>query len=121
MAFSVTYTDPAQLSDRQLLQLVYDRQTTILERLETIMATATDTKTAVDSENTKVDALIAAVTPALQTLRDALAAALAENAALKAGEAADAVTLQTAVDAANAEGVKVDAAIAALTPPPAAP
>lgn len=114
MSFTLTITDPRDLSDRQLLLV-------ILERLETIMATATDTKTSVDSLDSKVDQLIAVVTPALQTLRDALAAALAENAALKAGEAVDAATLQTAVDAANAEGVKVDAAIAGLTPPPATP
>ena len=107
MPFSVTFTDPAALSDRQLLLL-------ILERL-TIMSTVADnTATAVTALNQKVDALIAAVTPALTTLRDQLAAAQAQVAALQAGDAADATELQATIAAAQDETAKVQSAIDAL-------
>jgi hypothetical protein len=110
MAFSVTYTDPAQLSDRQLLLL-------LLERLDTLMATATDTKTALNALDAKVDQFLAAVQPVVTTLQQALTAAQAQISALQAGDTAAAATLGETVDAAVAETVKVQAAIDALTPP----
>lgn len=81
----------------------------------------TDTAAAVSALDTKVDTLIAAVTPALQTLRDSLAAALAQVAALQAGDAADAAALGETIAAANTEAGKVQAAIDALNPPAPAP
>lgn len=108
----LTITDPRDLSDRQLLLL-------LLERLDTMSQIATDTSAAVTAENTKVDALIALITPALQSLRDALAAAQAQVASLQAGDAADATTLQATLASATAETAKVQTAIDALTPPPA--
>lgn len=78
---------------------------------------ATDTQAAVAALDAKVDTLIAAVTPALQTLRDALAAAQAQVAALQAGDAADAATLTATIAAADAEAVKVQTAIDALGTP----
>ena len=81
--------------------------------------TADDTKAAVDALDTKVDALIAAIQPGFQALRDQLASAQQQIAALQAGEAADLVTLQSTIANAQAEADKVDAAIATLTPPPA--
>lgn len=114
MAFSVTYTDPAQLSDRQLLLL-------ILERLTTMSTVADNTAAAVAALDAKVDTLIAVVTPALDTLRASLAAALAQIADLQAGDAADAATLSATISAADAEAVKVQAAIDALTPPAPTP
>lgn len=114
MAITVTFTDARDLSDRQLLLV-------ILERLTTMSQVADNTAAAVAAENAKVDQLIALIQPTLQTLRDSLAAALAQVAALQAGDAADAVTLQATLDAANAEVVKVQAAIDALTPPVPAP
>lgn len=112
MAFSVTYTDPAQLSDRQLLLL-------ILERQDILMATATETQAALDALDGKVDQFIAAVQPVVTTLQQALAAAQAQIAALQAGDAAAAVALGTTVDTAVAETVKVQAALDALNPPAA--
>lgn len=107
MAISI---DPG-LSERQLLLL-------LLERQETMSQIATDTDAAVAALDTKVDALIALVTPSIQTLRDQLAAAQAQVAALQAGDAADLATLQGTLAAAQAEAGKVDAAIATLNPPP---
>lgn len=112
MAFSVTYTDPAQLDDRQLLLL-------ILERQDILMATATETQAALDALDTKVDQFIAAVQPVVTTLQQALVAAQSQIAALQAGDAAAAVTLGTTVDTAVAETAKVQAALDALTPPAA--
>ncbi len=109
MPFTVTYTDPRDLSDRQLLLL-------LLERLTTMSQIATDTAAAVAALDAKVDTLIAAVTPALQTLRDSLAAALAQVAALQAGDAADRDALAATIADAQAEAVKVQNAIDALTP-----
>lgn len=108
MAFSVTYTDPGALSDRQLLLL-------LLERLTTTMATADETQLAVAALDTKVDALIAAIAPAIANLQASLAAAQQQVAALQAGDAAAAATLSATVDAAAAEAAKVDAALATVT------
>lgn len=106
----VTITDPRDLSDRQLLLL-------LLERLTTMSTVADNTASAVTALDTKVDALIAAVAPAIQTLRDQLAAAQAQVIALQAGDAADTTTLQATIAAADAEAAKVDAAVAALGTP----
>ena len=103
----------------QLLLLVDAGFTDLLERLTTMSQIVTDTAAAVAAENTKVDQLIALIQPALQSLRDALAAALAQVAALQAGDAADAAVLSGTLTAANDEVVKVQAAIDALTPPSA--
>lgn len=110
MAVSVTITDPRDLSDRQLLLL-------ILERLDTMATIADNTSAAVTALDTKVDTLIAAITPALANLQAQLKAAQDQVAALQAGDATAATTLQATIDAANAEAAKVDAAVAALNPP----
>lgn len=133
MSFVAAPINPAA-SERellvQLLLLVDTGFTDINERLTTMTQIATDTAAAVAAENTKVDALIAAIQPAIQSLRDALTAAQAQAAtlqtqlsAVQADQAADATTLQTTLAAANDEAGKVQAALDALgTPtPPAAP
>lgn len=114
MSISVTITDPRDLSDRQLLLL-------ILERLETMATIADNTQSAVTALDTKVDALIAAIQPAIASLQTQLKAAQDQVAALQAGDATAATTLQATIDAAAAEATKVDAAIATLTPAPATP
>lgn len=115
------YLNPAA-SERellvQLLQLVDANQTATIERLITMSQIATDTAAKVAELDAKVDTLIGLVQPSIQTLRDQLAAAQAQVAALQAGDAADLATLQGTLDAASAEVGKVDAAIATLTPPP---
>lgn len=115
--------DLAPLSTRQLLLLLLERQaqnhTTVLERLITMSQIATDTAAKVTELDAKVDSLIALVQPSIQALRDQLAAALAQVAELQAGDASDLATLQGTLAAASAEADKVDAAITALTPPPA--
>lgn len=77
---------------------------------------ATDTAAAVAGLDSKVDALIAAISPGVQALRDALQAAQTQITSLQAGEAADASTLQTTISAAQDEASKVQAVIDALTP-----
>jgi septal ring factor EnvC (AmiA/AmiB activator) len=89
----------------------------ILERLHAMSTVADNTAAAVAAENTKVDALIAAIGPGLQALRDQLAAAQAQIASLQAGDAADATTLTATIAAAQDEAAKVQAAIDVLTPP----
>lgn len=111
---TVTITDPRDLSDRQLLLL-------ILERLDTMATIADNTSAAVTALDTKVDTLIAAITPALTNLQTQLKAAQDQVSALQAGDATAATTLQATIDAANAEAAKVDAAVAALNPPAPAP
>jgi septal ring factor EnvC (AmiA/AmiB activator) len=116
MTISVTITDPRDLSDRQQLLL-------LLERISAMSQVAADTQTAVTALDSKVDALIAAVTPAVQALRDQLAAAQAQLAGLQADAAADVTTLQGTIAAAQNEAAKVDAAIQSLgstTPAPVA-
>lgn len=117
-------TELRDLTDRQLLELMFNQQTQILERLTTMSQIATDTNASVNTLDGKVDTLIGLVQPSIQTLRDQLAAALQQATALQAAltaaqsdAAADATTLTGTLQAANAEAVKVDAAIATLTPP----
>lgn len=76
----------------------------------------TDTAAAVTALDSKVDTLIALVQPALATLSAELAAAQAQVAALLAGDAADASALAGTIAEAQAEAVKVQTAIDALTP-----
>jgi hypothetical protein len=79
--------------------------------------TADSTAASVDNLDAKVDTLLALVTPSIQALRDALAAAQAQVDSLQAGDAADAAKLSGTIAAADAEAAKVQAAIDALTPP----
>lgn len=87
---------------------------------------AQDTNAAVTAENTKVDQLLSLVQPAFKALQDQLAAAQAQAVDLQAkltaaqsDAAADATTLTGTLASAQAETAKVQAAIDALTPPPA--
>jgi phage I-like protein len=102
----------------QLLLLLDKNHTIVTERLISMSQIATDTDAKVAELDAKVDTLIAAVTPSIQTLRDQLAAAQAQVATLQAGDASDLATLQGTLAAASTEVGKVDAAIAALTPTP---
>lgn len=105
------------------IDLQNQQQTSLLVALTTgvqiMTQIATDTQAAVTALDAKVDTFIAAVNPALDALRAALAAAQAEVARLTADAAADTTTLQATIADANAETAKVQAAIDALTPPPA--
>lgn len=113
--------DLAPLSTRELLLYLIQQQSanhaTTLERLTAMSTIATATDAAVANLDAKVDTLIALVTPSIQTLRDQLAAAQAQVAALVAGDAADLAVLTGTLANATAEADKVDAAIAALNPP----
>jgi septal ring factor EnvC (AmiA/AmiB activator) len=98
-----------------------NQQTSLLNAISTgvqIMSDiATSTDAAVTDLDAKVDTFLAAVSPTIQGLRDALAAAQAQVAALQAGDAADAALLGGTLAHAQAEAAKVQAAIDALTPP----
>jgi hypothetical protein len=111
--------DLSKYRTRELVLVVLQQNALILERLTAMSTTADQTAASVTSLDAKVDTLIALVTPSIQTLRDQLAAAQAQIASLQAGDAADAATLTGTIAAADAEAAKVQAAIDALTPPPA--
>lgn len=105
------------------IDLQNQQQTGLLTAIQagvTIMnTTADDTKATVEALDAKVDQLISLVGPANQALRDQLAAAQAQIAALQTADAAEVATLTETIAAAQAESAKVQAAIDALTPPPA--
>ena len=107
------------------IELEQQQQTALLTSLVAgakIMSTTADqTKATVDTLDSKVDTLIAGIQPGMQTLLAQLADAQTQIAALRAGDAADATTLQATIAAAQAEAAKVDAAIAALNPPAPTP
>ncbi len=109
-------------SELDTVKLQNNQQTSLLaaltEGVQIMSMTADSTQATVTDLDTKVDTLISLVQPSIQALRDALAAAQTQIAALQAGDAADVVTLSATISAAQAEAVKVDAAIVALTPPP---
>lgn len=113
MAFSVTYTDPSQLSDRQLLLV-------ILERL-TVMSQQVDSEVAAEHELAgKVDLVLAALADG-RAQNTALAAQIATLNALILQLQTDGVITAADADkltAATAEMQAKSAAIdVALTPP----
>lgn len=114
------------------LDLQQQQQTGLLiaitNGVQLMSQTADSTKAAVDALDTKVDTLIAAIQPAIATLREQLATAQQQAVALQAqltaaqsDAAADAAELAGTIASAQAEGVKVQTAIDALTPPSTPP
>lgn len=107
------------------VDLQNQQQTALLAALTTgvqIMSqTADQTASTVADLDAKVDTLLSLVQPSIQSLRDQLASAQAQIAALQAGDAADAATLSATISAAQVETAKVQAAIDQLTPPAPTP